>query len=691
MAFRVSPGVSIKEIDLTTIIPAIATTPGGFAGYFHWGPCNQVVNLVSEKELSSTFSTPDNENYVDFFTPANFLKYGNSMNVVRVVGATARNSHVIKAGTTVASGFSLDIFNTTDFLANEGVSGSVASASHSILFAGKYPGVLGNSIKVVLTSGNGVTGASLTNQATMGATFLDMTMGSATAPRYLAVGDDISFDDGTVVTVSGVQKGVSSSIALTTLTPTYGDFFGVTSGYTGAGSVPFTRLLLSSLLPKTQIAGATISIKSVYSKYVSTGATTSQFAADAGGAGDLVNVLVLDKDGAWTGTANGLLEKYEGLSRSQDARKFDGSPNYYRTVLNDNSQYVWALTAELNGNSPLGATTSSWTTIGPSLASTSAVGHGVSSLSLSGGVSVAPTDSERWANGWTKFADADQLDVSLLPVGNASAILSQLIVQQICEKRLDCMAFISPQQTDVENKLPYEALNALKTLRDTTFNVNSSYAVLDSGWKYQLDTYNNLIRLVPLNADIAGLVARTEFTNEAWFSPAGFNRGQIKGVVKLAYNPSSDAHRDELYTRQINPVVSFPGEGVILFGDKTMQTRPSAFDRINVRRLFIILEKAVSTASKFFLFEQNDSFTRAQFKNMVVPFLQTIQQRRGITDFKVVCDDTNNTGEVIDRSEFVADIFIKPTRTVNFIQLNFIATKTGVNFSEASGEAGTIR
>jgi len=699
MAFRVSPGVNIKEIDLTTIIPAIATTPGGFAGYFHWGPCNQVVNLVSEKELSSTFWTPNNENYVDFFTPANFLKYGNSMNVVRVVGATARNSHVIKAGTTVANGLSLDIFNTTDFLANEGVTLSTAAVA-GVLFAGKYPGVLGNSIKVVLTSGTGITGGSLGVAAVMGATGIAMYLGNTTDAKYFSVGDDISFSDGTVVTLSGIRQvtGVSTAATTyTTKTPTYGDFFGVTSGYngqviTGAGlSANHVMLDISSILPKNQSVGATFSIKSVYSKYVSTGATTSQFAADAGGAGDLVNVLVLDKDGAWTGTANGLLEKYEGLSRSQDARKFDGSPNYYRTVLNDNSQYVWALSAELAGNSPLGATTSSWTTIGPSLASTSAVGAGVNSLSLGGGVSVAPTDSERWANGWTKFADADQLDVSLLPVGNASAILSQLIVQQICEKRLDCMAFISPQQGDVENKLPYEALTNLKTLRDTTFNVNSSYAVLDSGWKYQLDTYNNLVRLVPLNADIAGLVARTEFTNEAWYSPAGFNRGQIKGVVKLAYNPSSDAHRDELYTRQINPVVSFPGEGVILFGDKTMQTRPSAFDRINVRRLFIILEKAVSTASKFFLFEQNDSFTRAQFKNMVVPFLQTIQQRRGITDFKVVCDDTNNTGEVIDRSEFVADIFIKPTRTVNFIQLNFIATKTGVNFSEASGEAGTIR
>ena len=190
---------------------------------------------------------------------------------------------------------------------------------------------------------------------------------------------------------------------------------------------------------------------------------------------------------------------------------------------------------------------------------------------------------------------------------------------------------------------------------------------------------------MPLNPDIAGLVARTEFTNEAWFSPAGFNRGQIKNVVKLAYNPSSEAHRDELYSRQINPVVSFTGEGTILFGDKTMQTRPSAFDRINVRRLFIILEKSIATAAKYFLFEQNDAFTRAQFKSILVPFLKTVQQRRGITDFLVVCDDTNNTGEVIDRNEFVADIFVKPTRTVNFIQLNFVATRTGVSFSEVSG------
>ena len=377
-----------------------------------------------------------------------------------------------------------------------------------------------------------------------------------------------------------------------------------------------------------------------------------------------------------------MLEKFEGLSRAEDAKKFDGSSNYYRTVVNEQSKYVWALSRDVSANTGFTATKTNWNTLGASLAPQTLLADSVNSFHLSGAASVAPTVSELYANGWSKFADADAVDVSLLPMGGASATLAQLVVQNVCEKRLDCMAFVSPAQSDVENKLPYQALNNLKTFRDTNFNINSSYAVIDSGWKYQLDTYNNVLRIMPLNADIAGLVARTEFTNEAWFSPAGFNRGQLKNVVKLAYNPSAEAHRDELYTRQVNPVVSFPGEGVILFGDKTAQSRPSAFDRINVRRLFIILEKAIATASKFFLFEQNDAFTRAQFKNLVVPFLKTVQQRRGITDFKVVCDETNNTGEVIDRNEFVADIFVKPTRSVNFISLNFIATKTGVSFTE---------
>jgi hypothetical protein len=666
MGFRVSPGVSIKEIDLTTIVPAVATTPGGFAGYFHWGPVDEIVTTTSETEIANIFGKPDNDNYEDFFTAGNFLSYGNNCQVVRVVGSAARNSAVTATGGWMTS---LVINNETQFGSSAGASASTP-ATNGILFASKYPGVLGNSLKVVVTTGSGSTGATLFAAADLGQTYIRLSQTSGN--RYFAVGDEITFADGTSVAISGIPgRGA-----------THGDFFAV------AGSASGITLNISTLLPSAQSSSAAFTIKSVYSKYIGTSATTTPYAEAAGGTGDLINVLVFDKDGLWTGTANNLLEKFEGLSRATDARKFDGSSNYYRTVLNEQSNYIWALCADVGGNNG-GAgylsTKTDWTALGTALGTATTVGAGVNSLGLTGAASAAPTVSERWANGWKKFADADAVDVSLLPMGSASPTLTQLVVQNVCEKRLDCMAFASPEKTDVENKLPYEALNEIKGFRDNTLNLNSSYAVLDSGWKYQLDTYNNIVRLIPLNADIAGLVARTEFTNEAWFSPAGFNRGQVRNVVKLAYNPSSEAHRDELYTRQVNPVVSFPGEGIVLFGDKTMQTKPSAFDRINVRRLFIVLEKAISTASKFFLFEQNDAFTRAQFKNLVVPFLKTVQQRRGITDFKVVCDETNNTGEVIDRNEFVADIFVKPTRSINFIQLNFVATKTGVEFSEVGG------
>jgi len=662
MAFRVSPGVSIKEIDLTTIVPAVATTPGGYAGYFHWGPTDEIVTITQQTELANVFGKPQNDNYTDFFTVGNFLGYGNNMQVVRVVNSGALNAASTKGY--AASPTGKLIKNETDFLAG------VTNGDNSIVFAAKYPGILGNSLKVVAVSGSGIqSGLTLAAGACLGHTSIRLTVPSDKYV-YLSVGDEVIFHDGTQATVSGVATSATARSA------TAGDFFGVCGA-------PGITLTLSTPLTSNYSTGYTLGIKSVYAKYVTTTATTTQYATDVGGSNDLVTILVLDKNGQWTGTENTLLEKFEGTSRAFDAKAFDGSSNYYKTVVNDQSAYVWALSHNLNTNG-LSAATSTFADIGVTLDSTSAVGFKVSAFHLGGGTASAPNDSERWASGWSKFQDADAVDVSLLPLGSASNNLARLVVQNVCEKRLDCMAFVSPGQTDVENKLPYEALNSIKTFRDT-LNINSSYAVIDSGWKYQLDTYNNLIRVMPLNPDIAGLVARTEFTNEAWFSPAGFNRGQIKGVVKLAYNPTSEAHRDELYTRQVNPVVSFPGEGVILFGDKTSQTRPSAFDRINVRRLFIVLEKAIATASKFFLFEQNDAFTRAQFKNLVTPFLKTVQQRRGITDFKVVCDETNNTGEIIDRNEFVADIFIKPTRSINFISLNFIATKTGVSFSEVGG------
>ncbi len=664
MGFRVSPGVSITEKDLTTIVPAVATTPGGFAGNFHWGPADEIVNVTNEKELVSIFTKPTTANYVDFFTAANFLGYGNRLGVVRVVGAAASNSSVKITGASYGTTF--QIKNSQDFSISTMATTTLPTAG--VVFAGKYPGVLGNSIKCVITSGSGIaSGFTLASAVGLGGA----TMGvSASATMSFSVGDSIVFADGTEVSLTSVPGNTSTNL----------DFFGITHTAAAGITIGIDRL------GAAQASGTTFTIRSAYAKQISTTATTTQFVADAGGSGDLVNVLVLDKDGLWTGTANSVLEKYEGLSRTTTAVNFDGSSNYWKTVINEKSRYVWALSADVNGSNTATDATATFVGITGGSRSTTTLHGQIASLPLigaSGGA--APSDSERYQNGWAKFADSDAVDVALIPTGDASAALAALIIQNVCEPRKDCMAFVSPASTDVVNKLPHAALNSLKTFRDTTLNINSSYAVADSGWKLQLDTYNNTIRTMPLNPDIAGLVARTEFTNEAWFSPAGFNRGQIKNVISLAYNPSSEGHRDELYTRQINPVVSFSGEGTILFGDKTMQTRPSAFDRINVRRLFIILEKSIATASKYFLFEQNDTFTRLQFKNIIVPFLKTVQQRRGITDFLVVCDDTNNTGEVIDRNEFVADIFIKPTRTVNFMQLNFVATKTGVSFSEVPG------
>ena len=283
---------------------------------------------------------------------------------------------------------------------------------------------------------------------------------------------------------------------------------------------------------------------------------------------------------------------------------------------------------------------------------------------------------------YQKFADAETVDVGLIMAGSGDAThIGNLIT--IAENRKDAIVFASPERSDVVNVTD---ANAQKTNVVAFFNTiqSSSYVLFDSGYKYMYDRYADVYRYVPLNGDMAGLAARTDLIADAWYSPAGFNRGIVRGAVKLAFNPTK-AQRDELYRARINPVATFPGQGTVLFGDKTGLAAPSAFDRINVRRLFIVLEKAIATASKFQLFEFNDEFTRANFRNIVEPFLREVQGRRGITDFLVVCDETNNTGEVIDRNEFIAEIFIKPARSINFITLQFIATRTGVSFDEVAG------
>jgi len=401
-----------------------------------------------------------------------------------------------------------------------------------------------------------------------------------------------------------------------------------------------------------------------YSSQFNSTPGTSSYVSAKGGADDEMHIVVVDANGSWTGTAGSILEKFSFVSKASDAKNSDNSTNYYKDVINNQSKYiVWLNHKNADWG---GVSTTDYTTLNSNVTTT-----------LSGGRDGSSVSAGNIQAGYQLFSNDELYDVSLIPMGPTTDVGVVNTVIGIAESRRDCVVFASPPYTSVVNATN-QSTNIISYRNQLT---SSSFAVLDSGWKYQYDRYNDKYRYVPLNGDVAGLSARTDYIADPWFSPAGYNRGVIKNVVKLAYSPSK-TDRDDLYKIGINPVVTFPGQGTLLFGDKTLLARPSAFDRINVRRLFIVLEKAISTASKFQLFEFNDPFTRAQFRNLVEPFLRDVQGRRGITDFRVVCDETNNTADIVDRNEFVADIYIKPARAINFIQLNFVATRTGVSFEE---------
>ena len=394
---------------------------------------------------------------------------------------------------------------------------------------------------------------------------------------------------------------------------------------------------------------------------------SSDYVENKGGSNDELHIIVIDATGEWSGIAGSTLEKFSYLSKSSDAKNADGSTNYYKDVIANQSQYIWAI------DHPAVGTNWGTSSLNKNFANLTAN----VTTTLSGGISGDDVTVGNVLTGYDLFSNDELYDVSLMLMGPTTSVAAVNTVIGIAESRRDAVVFVSPPYADIVNTTGQA--DKLVTFRNQL--TSSSYAVLDSGWKYQYDRYNDKYRYIALNGDIGGLAARTDYISDPWFSPAGYNRGVIKNVVKLAYSPTK-TDRDTLYKSGVNPVVTFPGQGTLLFGDKTLLARPSAFDRINVRRLFIVLEKSIATASKFQLFEFNDAFTRGQFKNIVEPFLRDVQGRRGITDFKVVCDETNNTGTIVDRNEFVADIFIKPARSINFIQLNFIATRSGISFEE---------
>ena len=379
------------------------------------------------------------------------------------------------------------------------------------------------------------------------------------------------------------------------------------------------------------------------------------------------HIVVVDEDGGISGTANTILEVFADVSRTDGDLDDQGNSIFYKDVINERSNYIWTTAASLtDGANYISFTNGSEGTNGTE-----------STIALS-----------RLARGIDLYQNAEEIDISLVLAGKANTVIANYLIDNIAEVRKDCVVFLSPERGDVVEQALGAELEQITDGTTDSFVGNirrSSYAVMDSGYKYQYDKYNDKFRYVPLNGDIAGLCVRTDDTRDPWYSPAGYNRGIIKNVVKLAYNPKK-GERDILYKAGVNPVITQAGQGTLLFGDKTLLAKPSAFDRINVRRLFIVLEKAIATAAKYSLFEFNDEFTRAQFRNLVEPFLRDVQGRRGIFDFRVVCDTSNNTGDVIDRNEFVGDIYVKPARSINFIQLNFVAVRTGVEFEEIVGK-----
>lgn len=728
MAFQVSPGVLVQETDLTSIVPTIATSPAAIAIVSKWGPIEDPITVTSENVLVERFGAPSNDQtcYTSFLTASSFLAYANNLLVTRIDGTDYKNAcsgGFINAAPTITAGGSDYTSAPTITFGDSDTAGGNRATGTAVLSAGTGATIgatasggsytsatigaagsgykAGDKLKVL---GTALGGSSPTNDMTVTVTTVNGSGGvtavtlagtstgsgthSAAATTYIshAVASITLIKRGTGYTSAPAitfdntgsgGTGAAATCAVTALTAPkiknitdYQTNFEGGEGDDGIFIAKFPGALGGSL--KVAMADSATFTGWTYEDQFDGAPGTSDYASARDGSNDELHIIVIDEDGQWTGTQDTILEKFAFLSKAADAKKSDGTSNYYKSVINSSSKYIWW------GDHPTGM--SDWGNDARDEAFTSLdVKY---DLSLVGGVNdMAPT-SGNIRTAYDLYANDELFDVALILTGMMVDEDVDYVIQNVAEVRKDCVVFCSPLDPDDDSIIKgagSDAADACVAFRDEL--TSSSYAFLDSGFKYMYDRYNDTYRYVPLNGDMAGLCARTDVTADPWFSPGGFTRGQVKNVVKLAFNPGK-TERDTLYKKGINPVVTFPGQGTVLFGDKTLLAKPSAFDRINVRRLFIILEKSIATAAKFQLFEFNDAFTRAQFKNIVEPFLRDVQGRRGVTDFRVKCDDTNNTGEVIDRNEFVASIFIKPARSINFITLNFVAARSSVSFEE---------
>ena len=640
-----SPGVVIQERDLTLgSIETVEVNVGAIAGAFAKGPVNKPVRISSESELLSTFGEPNDSNFETWFAASSFLAYGGVLDVVRASGATLKTANV--------GGSALVINNEEDY------EGNYYDGTAAWDYASKSIGAVGNSIKVVAIDSGASQQLTLNNSLAGGATagsLLENTTGTKSA--YIHAVDGVKVDiiwvtGGGWTTTDIVNDGSSPDIPIV----------GVQDWYDAQ--------TITSTLNWNQVAPQP---------------GTSPHVADRGGSNDEMHIVVVDVDGGVTGTPNTVLEKFLYVSKAKDGKSSEGSLVYYPEVIKNTSKYIyWGS----HDNEDI------WDVSGNALANSSNFGGdsttafdvlGEKEYELSGGVDDFDLTQAEIISGYEQFADTEtvQIDYLIMGGGGANELETQAKANKlisIANNRKDCVAFISPYRANVVGV----SNSGTATTNIVNFFENfasSSYVVFDSGWKYLYDRFADKYRWIPCNGDVAGLCASTTAAGDPWFSPAGLNRGGIKNAIKLAYSPKK-SERDTLYQKRINPITSLPGQGIVLFGDKTALASPSAFDRINVRRLFLVVEKTIGNAAKGVLFELNDEFTRNNFNNIVEPYLRDIQARRGITDFLVVCDASNNTGEVIDRNEFVAEIYLKPARSINFITLTFVATRTGVSFEE---------
>ena len=694
MSFLVSPGVHVREIDLTNVVPTVATSIGAIASSFEKGPVGTIVDISSEEELIRTFGRPQNDSnqFENWFAAANFLAYTDALKIVRIASGVT-NATANGAGILIRD----DDHYDNDFDTGQGSVGEWTART-----AGTHGNAIGVSVCASATAYEQTAVTTTSAQEALGQTTISVTDASV-----FNVGDIVNFGEtGNIEYETTAVSTSASTIEIKLLDDVNGQGL------------------------QNQISSGT-NIRRRWRFYdLFDGAPgTSSYATERGrGTGDEMHIVVYDYTGEQSGfdvdsngnRTNGVLESYANLSKNINAKSPQGDSIYYPYVLRKSSAFVYWTdhnSAGINwgtdidsvvGSIVLNGTDANGTDAGDNIqledgsgdSGNIAMETGSGSYSalntptkseLSGGTDDYAVTAGEIESGYGEFEDTESVDVNLILGGRGGGAGDSASTQDthvtmlttLVEKRRDCVAFVSPYRSATVGIS--DSITQTDNVVDA-FDLcpSSSYVVFDSSYKYQYDKYNDVFRFVPSNGDTAGLCAFTDQVADAFFSPAGFNRGNLRNAIKLSYNPKK-SERDRLYRARINPITNFPGQGVCLFGDKTALSKPSAFDRINVRRLFLLLEKAIATASKFQLFEFNDEFTRAQFRNLVEPFLRDIQGRRGITDFKVKCDDSNNTGEVIDKNQFIADIFIKPARSINFITLNFIATRTGVAFSEVGG------